>query len=598
VYPMRLPRIFLLAVAAVAFGAETRAQSIAWNPWSDEIFARAKREHRYVLLDLEAVWCHWCHVMDDTTYRDPRVGALLGSSYLAVRVDQDARPDLANRYENYGWPATVIYGPDGTEIVKKQGYIEPDGMVRLLKAVIADPSPVNYHDGPAAASSAGGMQALTPAKRDELHRAWVAGYDAAGGGWGSTHKFLDWDNVEFALREAARGDAQAADMARDTLRLQRRLLDPIWGGMYQYSIGGGWDQPHFEKIMPMQTEDLRIYALAYAQSGNRDYLETAQAIHRYLHRFLTSPEGSFYTSQDADLGPQDEGPSYFVRDDAGRRARGIPRIDTHRYARENGWAIAALAELAAATGDTDARREAETAAAWVLEHRGLPHGGFRHDDRDAAGPYLGDTLAMGRAFLALHELTADPNWLVRAESAADFIRAHFDRGTEPGFASSDTTQPSFPAPLPQFDENAGVVRFYAALSQTAGRPADHETAIKALRWLLIPGNAERRGFYVGGLLLAGDELGSDPLHVAVIGRKDSPAAIALYAAALRAPTAHRLIEWWDRSEGPAPRGEDIYPDLPTPAAFLCAHGACSSPISEAAALSARIAKTQERAGAL
>jgi uncharacterized protein YyaL (SSP411 family) len=580
-----LPLLVILAAASAA-----RAQAVAWNGWSDEVFARARREHKFVLLDLEAVWCHWCHVMDTTTYRDPRVVALLGSNYLAVRVDQDARPDLANRYENYGWPATIIYAPDGTEIVKKQGYVEPDGMARLLRAVIDDPSPVDYHDTAALAAAPAASGALAPEARAALRRRWLAGYDDRAGGWGSEHKFLDWDTVEYAMREAAHGDARAAQMARDTLRLQRRLLDPVWGGMYQYSVGGGWNEPHFEKIMPMQAEDLRIYALAYAQWGDPADLATAQAIHRFLRDFLTGPDGAFYVSQDADLVPGEHSAEYFALDDAGRRARGVPRIDTHQYARENGWAIAALAQFSASTGDLSARREAEAAAAWAIARRALPGGGFRHDDRDAAGPYLGDTLAMGRAFLALYQLTADRAWLARAGAAGDFIRAHFDRGAAPGFATSDTRQRAFLPPLPQFDENVELARWAVGLAGATGRPEYRAMADSALRWLLAPDVNRTRGFYIGGLLLAESEARTDPLHVAVIGGKDDPQAQALYAAALRAPTAHKLIEWWDRREGAAPRGEDIYPTLLRPAAFVCANGACSSPIFAAPALTARLAR--------
>ncbi|MGH8677774.1 MAG: DUF255 domain-containing protein, partial [Burkholderiales bacterium] len=90
-----------------------------WQPWSDAVFERAKRENRFVLLDLEAVWCHWCHVMERETYHDPAVMGLLDQHYIAVKVDQDARPDLSRRYENYGWPATIVFGPDGREIVKR-----------------------------------------------------------------------------------------------------------------------------------------------------------------------------------------------------------------------------------------------------------------------------------------------------------------------------------------------------------------------------------------------------------------------------------------------------------------------------------------------
>jgi len=98
-------------------------------------------------------------------------------------------------------------------------------------------------------------------------------------------------------------------MARQTLDTQFNLIDPVWGGVYQYSTGGDWKEPHFEKIMQMQTENLRIYALAYAQWHRPEYLKAATDIHRFLKTFLMSPEGALYTSQNADAGnpriPQD-----------------------------------------------------------------------------------------------------------------------------------------------------------------------------------------------------------------------------------------------------------------------------------------------------
>src|SRR3954470_23348626 len=105
----------LLAFTAAARAAE--AAPLKWQPWSDAAFAQAKREQKFVILNLHAVWCHWCHVMEDKTYRDPAVVALLKSKYVLVEVDADSRPDLSNRYEDYGWPATIVFAPDGSEIV-------------------------------------------------------------------------------------------------------------------------------------------------------------------------------------------------------------------------------------------------------------------------------------------------------------------------------------------------------------------------------------------------------------------------------------------------------------------------------------------------
>ena len=124
------------------------------------------------------------------------------------------------------------------------------------------------------------------------------------------------------------GDREFERMARETLDAQRQLIDPVWGGVYQYSTDGDWKHPHFEKIMQMQAENLRIYAQAYALWKEPSYLEAATKIREYLRNFLTSPDGAFYTSQDADLVQGEHSADYFALDDSDRRKRGIPRIDS------------------------------------------------------------------------------------------------------------------------------------------------------------------------------------------------------------------------------------------------------------------------------
>src|SRR5580693_3995746 len=193
------PRLLLAAAVALAAARLGAADAVAWQPWSDAAFARARAEHRFVIMDLEAVWCHWCHVMDETTYRDPKVISLMGSHYVAVRVDQDSRPDLSNRYEDYGWPATIVFAPDGSEIVRRRGYLNPAQMASMLQAIIDDPSP-----GPSvtAAASLQFPSDVHPsdAVESSLRKRLFSGYDRKVGGWGSEHKYLDADNVEFCMR--------------------------------------------------------------------------------------------------------------------------------------------------------------------------------------------------------------------------------------------------------------------------------------------------------------------------------------------------------------------------------------------------------------
>ena len=130
----------LLLSLNIAFG-EQKQDNIDWQPWSDSVFAQAQKEGRFVLLNLGAVWCHWCHVMEEITYQDPKVIELIRSHYIPVWVDEDSRPDLSNRYENYGWPATNVFGADRAEIVKRRGYIPPRPMASMLQAIVDDPTP-------------------------------------------------------------------------------------------------------------------------------------------------------------------------------------------------------------------------------------------------------------------------------------------------------------------------------------------------------------------------------------------------------------------------------------------------------------------------
>src|SRR6185437_657843 len=122
---------------------------IQWQAWSDQVFEKARAENKIVVLDLEAVWCHWCHVMEERTYSNPAVERLMNSSVIAVKVDQDSRPDLSNQYPDYGWPATIIFNSDGTELAKRAGFIEPDEMVGLLQNLIKTRKPEESAKGAA-----------------------------------------------------------------------------------------------------------------------------------------------------------------------------------------------------------------------------------------------------------------------------------------------------------------------------------------------------------------------------------------------------------------------------------------------------------------
>jgi uncharacterized protein len=326
--------------------------------------------------------------------------------------------------------------------------------------------------------------------------------------------------------------------------------------------------------MQMQAENLRTYAAAYALWHDPGYLQTAKKVESYLRNFLTSPDGVFYASQDADLIPGEHSAEYFRLNDHNRRKRGIPKVDQHLYSRENGWAINALTTLYAVTGEDTYLNDAIRAANWVTDHRAFAGGGFHHDETDPAGPYLGDTLYMGRAFLALYAVTADRIWLQRAERAAQFISAKFQN--EVGYVTA--TKNGALQSNPQVDENADLVRFSNLLHYYTGKTGYHEMAQHAMQYLSVPGAADSRGFLVGGILLADQEIAAPPRHITIVGRKDDAAARALFRTALQDPSTYKRVEWWDARDGALPNTDVEYPELEQAAAFVCGDKSCSAPI--------------------
>ncbi len=313
-------------------------------------------------------------------------------------------------------------------------------------------------------------------------------------------------------------------------------------------------------------------------------------MHAFVTNFLTSPDtGAFYVSQDADLHDGEENESYFKLNDAERRRQGLPRIDTHLYARENGWMIAALCDVYAATGDATALDQAQRASRWIVAHRSLPGGGFRHGDADPAGPYLGDTLAMGHAFLDLYNVTGDRQNLHAAEFAARFINEHFAPAA-PGTGFVTSAQPTDAAyrPHPERDEDIALVRFASMLALATGNKTFQATSFEAMRYLAAGSVATEP--LSAGILLANEDATQAPLHVTIVGPAADPASIALHNAALRSLVSHELIEVRDPAD-PTPT-PIAYPKLNRPALYLCTATACSSPIFDPAQVHAKIQHAQ------
>jgi uncharacterized protein len=493
--------------------AAANEQLFTWAPWSKETFARARAQHRFILLHGAAVWCHWCHVMEAITYRDPAVGQVLRDRFIAIRVDIDARPDLAERYGDWGWPATILYSPDATEVGKFRGYLPPAELLEALENVSTlklDPQETANAEPGAASAPVAALPWLSQRAERDLD----AYYDEKHGGWGMRQKAPLGANAELELVRGAAGEPEALARALFTLKQQAALIDPVWGGIYQYSVGGDWHEPHFEKLMPYQAANLEAYARAFQISKQPEFKANAEAIANYVARFLTSPEGTFYVSQDADIGAHDEhakfvdGHVYYASNASARLALGTPDIDQHVYAADNGLMIAALCTLHEATQDPRALAAARRSAdALITSHLDVA-GGVLHDAKSSDKVhFLADAAALGRAWVRLYAVTKEARYLAAAQRVAAGLEPLFDASVGAYFAHDPDPDAAgiFAERRHPFEYNVRAARFLAALADAMhdGNDASFRSRARTvLAAVSTPVGLDTQGRLLGEYLLA------------------------------------------------------------------------------------------------
>ncbi len=513
----------LAEVDIVKARALGREQLFTWTDWSTAAFAKAKAENRYILIHGAAEWCHWCHVMEETTYRNPEVGKILRDRFVAIRIDVDARPDIEERYEEWGWPATIILDSESQELAKYRGYVNPEDMIEILKKLDVVKGLAAGVDTPMEKTppvGALGWIGTYFAQRMDLY------YDEQGGGWGMRQKAPIGDNATFELRRFSHTkDDSARARAIFSLSKHALLIDPVWGGIYQYSTGKTWQNAHYEKIMAYQADNLSAFAEAFRVTGDTRMLAHARNIERYLNTFLSNDAGAFLVSQDADVGAHDrtarfvDGDVYYALDDAQRRALGIPRIDEHIYAEENGLAVAALATLYQATKDDKVLARMQRAADLILDGHVDARGRVKHDATSRRQVwYLADGSAFGFALARLAEVKGTGTG-TRYQAAAERIAEHLlsdlrddAAGGGTGAFWAHTVDPDaagvFRVRRQPYLGNVNAARLFAALERLTGEARYLVLARQALAGIARPRTLRDRGRMVGTFLVALDEAGA------------------------------------------------------------------------------------------
>jgi len=242
------------------------SERIHWYPWGEAAFQKAQVEDKLILLDLTAVWCHACHVMDETTYVEPDIVTILNRSVVPVRVDTDQHPDLEARYRAGGWPTTSILLPTG-EILFQANALTPAEMKELLheviqryaqdKADLRQQAQVLWKKIQQPPASQNSEQKISRDMVDHAVRFMKNQFDAEHGGFRNAPKFFEPEAVSLALAQGfLHKDVELTHMGLHTLERQQVLLDPVWGGFYRYAEQADWTEPHYEKMLTIQAGNL------------------------------------------------------------------------------------------------------------------------------------------------------------------------------------------------------------------------------------------------------------------------------------------------------------------------------------------------------
>jgi uncharacterized protein len=327
-----------LARASSAYLRSAMHQPIHWHEWGEEAFATARRENKPMLLDIGAVWCHWCHVMDRESYDDPEVAAIVNEHFIAVKVDRDERPDIDSRYQaavsavsgQGGWPLTAFLTPDGkpfyggTYFPPSDGYGRPS-FKRVLTSIAAaykekhgdvvEQAKMVESAIAQAESFAGGDGKVNAGIVDAIVNSALRMFDPQNGGFGSAPKFPHPSALDLLIERYSRTkDDQLRNVIVTTLEHMANggAYDQLAGGFHRYSVDERWVVPHFEKMSYDNSELLKNYIHAYQVTGSEFFANVARDIIRWMNEWLSDRKrGGFYASQDADINMDDDG-DYFT----------------------------------------------------------------------------------------------------------------------------------------------------------------------------------------------------------------------------------------------------------------------------------------------
>ena len=572
---------------------EPAIRSVQWRDWGEAAFDSSRIESKPVLLALTATWCHWCHVMDQTSYADTRVIDLINNGFIPVRVDVDQRPDLSARYNQGGFPSLALLNSEGA-IIEGRIYTPPGDMVQLLEQVgssyphgsaVAPKDDLGYDRAPKIQQGATVRSVIE--KLEEI-------YDPSFGGFGGEPKQPPWDGIDLLLSVYHRnGERRLRDMACRTLDgISDGLFDHKDRGFFRYSVSRDWKVPHYEKMLVTNARSVSSFLMAFQVTGKTTYKNAAKGALDYLVTTLSDPVTGFY------LASQDAGEDYYRLPWKDRDSAAKPAIDATLYA---GWNALAASTLVHAFGVLGVKSYLESAthvletvwAEFQGQGPGLPHVlGETLDQARVDARFLADHVHAMGAYLDLYQATGDRIQLQRAVAVFDVVSRLFG-DSEGGFYDVNQIDSSMPGIKPVL-ENALLAANLVTVAAMTGEDGYLETARTTLDAFdrVVPGQSylgppgaqrmeedEERLFLpaASAWARARSMVDSGAVRLAVVGEFDDRITKRLVKEALKARTRGWVVQILD----PAVDADMVdmfgFPVGGPPKAYLCVGMQCLPP---------------------
>lgn len=563
-----------------------KAHTIEWREWGDAAFEQAKADGKPVLLSISAVWCHWCHVMDETSYSDDEVIDRINQHFVPIRVDNDRRPDINARYNQGGWPTTAFLTAEG-EILAGATYLPAERMRGVLDQMrdyystsaaeisqkVAEIRARREATAPRSGESTQPDETLVTATVESIRSA----YDATYGGLGNEPKFPHPEAFNLLLDQYVRtGDLALLHMVTNTLDQMRSrgIWDKVEGGFFRYSTTKDWEIPHFEKMLEGEAGLLRNYLYAYRVTGEASYLDTARSLMAYLNRTLFDQERSFfYGSQDADE-------HYFAQPKEERAKLEAPFVDPTLYVNWNAQMVSSYLEAAWTMDDPIALEQALRVLVFLWETCRDNEGGMLHyyDGEAKVSGLLTDQVAVALALLDAHDATGDRSHLERALTLAQVILEGYADADASGFfdlKSEHDTLGNLQFRTKNIDENAAAADVFKRLERLLGEPAFGELSASAMA--AFADGPQHYGYFASGFARTYLRTSLEPVEAHIVGDPSLPATRALLWGTLRLKQLAKVVMVLDPSDEDELE-EFGYPPTPAPAVYICYAGTCSAPV--------------------